>query len=104
MMIEDWLMSYDYDPDAEPATVVVEMLPNRYVRVNREVHYLTKHVTTDAAGRKVRKWSVGPKGRFKVPPRVAAKLTEQRDDGNPVVMPMARIVEDARQKRREVAT
>ena len=102
-------MAYTFDPEEEKPTVLIEILPYRYVRINGKIHHLVKEVVLDPQGRRVRKFVPRDTGRVWVPPRIAKELTSVQSPGDRRVEggPIARIIktgeaEDAGRKEAEV--
>jgi len=87
-------MAYTFDPEKEKPTVLIEILPYRYVRINGKVHHLVKEVVLDPQGRRVRKFVPRDTGRVWVPPRIAKELTTVQSPGDRRVEggPIARII------------
>lgn len=110
-------MAYRFDPAKEPPTVEVEILPYRYVRVQKfktlpdgkiqdepaKDFYGRWDVVLDpATGKKDRKFVSGDCGRLWVPPRLAKMFCDAGADKTMGIEPMARVVKTV--KTEEAAT
>lgn len=71
-------MSHTFDPEKEPATVEIEVNPNRYVKINGKVLYVEKQTDTVILpdGKLENRTTFNQEtSRMWVPPRLATRLT-----------------------------
>ena len=84
---------YNFDGKTEAPTVVIEILPRRYVLINGVAHTPEQEVVFDkVSGKRIKKWVAGVDGRVAVPQRIADLLCVGRGAGAKTKTPMARIV------------